>query len=409
MKYQYQGSHYLNNKLRKIIDKYELGKLLKSKVKCGCQYHHNMVHVAKYTTVNLQTGEVHTKTDALNSYFCGNTFACPVCGPKRLAIAERRITRVIIGMKKLNYQPLMFTLVVPHHIGMSANEVYTLLLEVRKRLSALRKFRLVLQSMDSRYSITSTECTYSKNGFHFHQHILYFFNMEKFNQKILDEILIYVNQALRNLIKKIHGTYWSTGTDILTYSKDANGKPNFTTSGAYITASIELTANNYKKCRADTSRQMMELLDSDDEIDHLRYLDFMLATRQHHRVEFSRNILKFMADIDDEEVKKNQTTQIIDTHIVASFTADSWNKIFYKHKNADILQAAVYGYDEVYEYCQRENLPLPLLPIGQLVHKVYNTLEVTELVPITIPHVARRKSADDVIPVTATESDSVTA
>lgn len=392
MKYQYQGSNYLRNKFRKLIDKYYLGKALKSNVKCGCNMSHSMVNIVKYDTVNIQTGEVNVRTDTLNTFACDNTFACPVCSAKILNKAERKITRIILGMEKLNYRPLMFTLVVPHHIDMSANEVFELLKHTRKKLTAYTRFRKMLQSMGSRYSITSTECTYGKNGFHFHQHILYFLNVDKFSEDILLQNMEKINKFLMKTIAKFHGTYYSTAKEPLYYSKDKDGHPNFTTSGAYITASLELTSNNHKKCRSEQSRQMLELLDSDDETDNLRYLDYALATRQKQRIQFSRNIYKFMVDEDDEELKKTQTTVISDTEVVASFTADSWNEIFHKYKEADILQAAVYGYDTILEYCKYNNLPLPLLPIGQLIHKMYNSLETTILTPISLKELTQEKN-----------------
>lgn len=290
---------------------------------------------------------------------CNNAWSCPHCSAIRIIEYRERITQVCEAMNLNDYWGVMFTLTIPHVITDSASTVFTRLMDSRRLFNnaGFADFMKAACRGKRYWSFTATECKYSRfNGWHFHQHVLYFVPKQVWHYIQRDDVKT-----------KLQG-YWNkamirAGCDELR----VGGNPmhisgNRIMNGDYIAKEMCKPDNDKKR-----SCSPIDLLNSDDPRDNQLYLEFALATKGFPRFRGSQGLWQFA---DPMIVKKNvqERNEYIETVVVGSFTFTGWNEIIrdeyetgVKHRLNMLRRAELDGGSGVMEYCFEHLLPIPLL------------------------------------------------
>lgn len=293
---------------------------------------------------------------------CKNAWSCPHCAAMRVIEYRERVTQVIENFSRRDWCGIMVTLTIPHYIYDSAKWVLDTLTAARRTFNNGGFATFMKSVIGERYwSFTATECKYSTfNGWHFHQHVLYLIPASKFNYFQRDD----VKTKLENYWK--HAVELNAGREVRWSDKEA---------GVALYVSPEKVVNgNYiakEMCKGDNGAHRsctpLELLKSNDPADNELYVEFALATIDHHRFRGSQGLWKFT---DVEAVKKTvaERNEFIETVVVGSFTFDGWNEIIERefednepHRLNILRRVELDGGSGALEYCYEKLLPIPEL------------------------------------------------
>lgn len=101
---------------------------------------------------------------------CGNGWVCPVCAAR---LSEKRAVALKNGLQAHpEISPMLATFTMSHHMGTPLKFAMAQIKDAYRRMTQSRGFRDFCQEYDWQSSITSTEVTYGRNGWHPHFHTL---------------------------------------------------------------------------------------------------------------------------------------------------------------------------------------------------------------------------------------------
>lgn len=309
----------------------------------------------------VTTGEKR-KPKFLGLQQCHNTWACPVCAPRLLNIYRIKLNAIFGEAIKQGYSLRMMTFTVPHYSDESADDVLTRLMQCYRDFSLYTRVMRRQKSFEAEVfgSVTATECKYSFSyGFHFHRHVVF---MIKDNAAFERDFL-----KMREWWKKRtlqHSRYGETPKRNWLHLS-----PQRINTASYIAKLTgEITKTDQPK---NASRDMFELLASDDDHDLEIFAEFACAVRGHRRIQRSKNLTKNLhLDAERLELEAKRTAMLGEfgsVRAVASFTEDSWCEIVEAEHDANkphrhylLLRAQLDGIDGVRRYCEENCLPQPL-------------------------------------------------
>lgn len=305
---------------------------------------------------------------------CCSRWSCPVCSPYRLNRDIIRLTEVIRGKIEKGYKAIMVTLTIPHYSFQPALEVLDNLVNAKHKWDmALKDFkRLRRVQFTTSGSITSTECKHSSvNGFHFHNHVVYFIPARevKYFFEMEDELRA-MWQKICAPIKQFESTecgLWITKKPL--------------TDARYLAKEMSKTVSavNQRTGKAKT-RDMFELLDTGDPHDFDIFIEYALATRWHARIRCSKGL---MVDIDDELLKKklHEITGTVEEIVLCTFNVGAWNDIVEAeytdnapHRWRLLQRAELDGLSGVRRYCWENKLPMPMAPVVNFTDLKYSII-----------------------------------
>lgn len=312
--------------------------------------------------------------------YCHNSWTCPVCVPVIMSIHRTRIDKIIKQQSAKGNVAIMITQTIPHHKGLRAKQVLDELQKVYRMFTHSYYYRNISKELQIAGTIKSTECTYTKNGFHFHNHVLVFIPREKL------QLALELEESVRLRYQEYFCKYTahftdSVPADVFTednngwyLSKNKNNEVVITVGGEYVTwdCSDEMTQNHKKTVNIE-SRGMFELLGGDDK-DKALFLEYALATKNRKRMAYSRSL--HVKEVDEQEIEDALQDNIATVKVkekakkklsaIAYFLPDQWTElIFYENRTGTrirlgILQAAINGgYESIRKYLLELGLPLP--------------------------------------------------
>ena len=312
---------------------------------------------------------------------CRSPWACPVDTPKILFKRSQEITKIIEwaydkkGKRKDDRLCcIMITFTAEHHKDTNLKFLISCFKKALRRFKGGRSWQVLKKMIGFKHSISGYETTYShQNGFHFHLHQLLFISQRKLRQLTID---FESDLRLRWLkcFEKEAGQVSNEAVFLkrgLVISRDKNGKVGLMHSGDYIlgwSAENELT-DGIGKSHKNGNIDIFDLLESDDEEDIGKFVEYALATKGKQRIIFSKG-LKKVAGIDektDEEIlEEEQEKSKLESFGVARWIRNDWNIIMEKSRKLSkfyrayiLLIAHNYGYEGLVNYCVAEGLPKP--------------------------------------------------
>lgn len=299
-------------------------------------------------------GDGKITTHYLGLAHCQNSWSCPVCTPLRILQYRETITEAIKKKNSEGYIAVMVTLTIPHYRYQSASCVIQNLRWAKNQWDQWLKglWRRKKLDFDINGSVTSTECKYNrKNGWHFHNHIVYFIKKWQF------QLFLEFEQTARTrwlqIVKPI--TRFPTNELGCTFSRHV------VKDGSYLAK--EICKVDGKEHSENSGVNVFDLLGGDDD-DKALFCEYAVAVKKLSRIHCSTGLLN---GINRLEIKKNVLNElnIIEDETVCTFTYDTWNDILRQEyedgipHRAFILEAAKFGFEKVFEYCLSHVLRTP--------------------------------------------------
>lgn len=308
---------------------------------------------------------------------CHNVWACPVCAAAFLADTADKLTTYLESISS-THSAFMLTFTIPHQRRQPAGFVIETFKQIRHKALHGTVERLQ-KRIGVEGTVTANEVTYSSwNGWHYHQHVLYILPKENWHlvNDFADTARRYWQAAISALYPERTGRQvkWDCSNrnfrDCVWLSQTSNGKPLNITSGKYLLSyGKELAKVRTGRKRSGDLTQSATLFDLIDgsESDFDRLCEWLSASRNLNRIRFSRG-LRARVEKTFAEKKTQSTQDDFETVVVATFLSSDWREICEAETvtglplRYEMLVAALDGYNSVWKFCARHNLPLPNPP-----------------------------------------------
>lgn len=355
-------------KLQTYILKHNLVDQYKNLQKCGS---------AGYMTgsIAIESNGVTARTSGLMT--CENLWACPVCAAIGLTKHSFKIQKMIDEFKKRDVISVMITLSLPHNYSQKPRHLLDKLKFIQQKFfgNYLRSNK-ILSAIKAFGMISSFECTYGKNGFHFHSHNLLFISRDSLSL-IAEAEKIWQQRWNSLTIKYTELEYYKERVEMGKFnysgvyvSKNMDGSIRGIESANYITA--ELTLAQTKPTHTDRNRNIWELLYSGDERDLKIFLEYAKATKFRQKISYAKTIIKTLGMKQEEFQRLPEDIDIEQRFFpVCVFDTQTWYELrksdlcYGTRHRENILYLAIAGitnYWLIYDYCVNLKFKPPRLP-----------------------------------------------
>lgn len=319
------------SRMKREVLKLEAGRLMrlhevrgaKAVTCCGTKARHGaMAHVG----INKATG----RASFGGVYHCSNVWACPVCARRISRARADEANKAIAAARKDGLSLFLVTLTFRHHARMALASILGAMKEAKQKWARREAYR----DLPLVGTITATETTHGRNGFHPHMHMLVVLDCQE-----ADGL-----KALKALGKGWVASLNGVGLDGGKAAFDVQGG---TAAGDYIAkswqAGEELTLGADKLGR-DGGRTPEQLLaDAADGCSRSRalWVEYARAMAGKRQLVWSAGL---KARFKINEVSDEEAAELADAAafiVVRSFTATEWESA--KDRKAAILRAVERG------------------------------------------------------------------
>lgn len=313
---------------------------------------------------------------------CKNPFACPVCSAKMMEHYRSRIATAI-AILHADYFGFMGSFTIPHLHFMSCKETMDILRDTWTyfRMTFKRKhghiFHEWKKATNLAHHVKVMEHTWSKRaGWHPHYHMLFWVPRgkeqeagkweEQLNEFWLDiakrkTLQYWKKNNLHSFLLEKGGSYEAVlgrmfkASDLqkgVHFSRDEAGNLREVDSSDYLCgwgADSELTGNVRKEASHSghmTPYQILNAAKTDSYMEKI-YIDFCLATRTVHRVDFSQTgLVKMIVAYEKEhgkqsdilQKKRQEDGEPIQWRVVAYFDKLQWYELCCLDRNAPVFE-----------------------------------------------------------------------
>lgn len=315
------------------------------------------------------------KTDGKSACFsglyeCQNSWSCPVCSALKANQAALALTAVIEKMSAIGIQACMVTMSVPHCRKDGAKTSLDRLEHNWRRFMHSHWWTRQANDAGIIGYVRATECTYGRNGYHFHYHVCFFAADVQVFDKLEKPAHEFWSRDFGDYYRRFYNRSLYDDTAGWHVSRNERGAIRNITSGNYIAKfAREIAKQRSQVLKNSASRNIFELLETHDFDDYRRFYDYAIATRRKHRILISKSVRPLwnaaVISVHDEragQVKKKFTP-------VAQFSLFGWSKLceaeWFDNRphRSEILRAAVSGgLEAITSYCVSNGLPVPRAP-----------------------------------------------
>lgn len=325
-----------------------------------------------------------------NLFRCKSSWSCPVCSELEARHYKEVFDAVIRGQAAVGNSAIMVTYTVPHMVINKAGDVLRCLSDTWRKVmhsnATIARYRKSVGCVGSKSTffkfVRVTEVTYTRNGWHFHYHTI-FFGKKADLERFWDEY----EEWLSDKFFETSSAWWEKHYDIkpvtnrrnlqlgLKVSRNKNGTIRMTTPKniiKYLTSGwnlkTELTEGfgmGDKKLH-EGSRHVFELLASDDKHDNALFVEYALATLNKPRVRTSPGLID---DADFEGVENSSEEAEVKKKyvLVAWWLLQDWYKIIeaemrdkVPHRYNLALVGRRCSIDDIIAYCEAHGIEKPL-------------------------------------------------
>lgn len=264
---------------------------------------------------------------------CGNVWGCPVCASRISQTRRAEMNTLLAWARKEGLIPVMLTLTARHGRGDRLADLLKAMKSAKQRLRQRQEWiRLPYVG-----SVTATEMTYGRSGWHPHFHEIVLLKVEDEAEALA--MVAALARAWRVSLRAF-------GLDGAAAAFDAQGAAR---AGDYVAkwgAAEEVTLTNSKGGKAgkgETPRELVRRAGAGDAEARELWLEYFAATSKARRKQLvwspglkARCGLK---DVADEEAAEAESAEEDDQ--IAEYDADGWRKV--RPKRVTLMEAAEKG------------------------------------------------------------------
>lgn len=261
---------------------------------------------------------------------CGSVWLCPVCAAK---ISERRKLELKTATEQFKTEEgklAMLTLTFSHKANDELKSTVKSFLEAIRYFRSMRKYKDLMEFMESEGTIRSFEITYGSNGFHPHIHILIFYKYDVLLPVIEIQLFKLWKKACEKFGLKTKDKYGLTlqdGTNADTYVSKWGIEQ-------------EITKSHIKKGRKDnvTPFDFLRLyLETEDEKYLYLYEQYGYALKGKSQLFWSRGLKQRfnINELTDEELAEEQKEE---ADLLGEIPFYLWRKILRTDKRLEFLE-----------------------------------------------------------------------
>jgi hypothetical protein len=295
---------------------------------------------------------------------CANLWACPVCAVKA---SERRRDELSGGIAAWDGQIIMVTLTLQHTLSDDSVTLVNDLQEGKRRLCSGRGYQGFKRVHGVAGTVVALECTYSfGNGFHPHQHILFFVSglvdVDRFEDELRTMWPSAVAKVGRYASPKwgIHVT--AASADVAAYVAKWGKEPKWT-------AAHEMAKASSKRGRGD-SFSMWELLENytvmGDQEAGDRFREYVQAFKGRSQLRYSKGLRALLGLAVEEKTDQEIVEEVVeDAVVLAQLDLAAWRVVLANDARAELLNIASSGDPaQIRSFLELLGVSLEVLPDG---------------------------------------------
>lgn len=136
---------------------------------------------ARATGVTVLLREKRARFNGLQT--CGSVWVCPVCSQRIAEVRRKELNAALVWARGSGFVPVMLTLTARHGLGDCLQRLLSRLKDAKRALRQSRSWRALKSVL--RGTITASEVTHGRAGFHPHFHELLFVQAESETEAVL--------------------------------------------------------------------------------------------------------------------------------------------------------------------------------------------------------------------------------
>jgi replication protein len=282
--------------------------------------------VAFEPTVTLSSSDAEKRARLGGLITCGNVWLCPVCSQKISWKRKNEVNALLHWAREKDHDIQMLTLTTRHGLADELTEQLEALKGAKRRLQQRREWRALKKEMVG--TITATEVTHGKNGWHTHFHII-----------VVSRTKIDLD-ALRPAWLTCLEAYGLSGNERALQVQDASAVKEYLTK---FGAAEELTLSQSKQGRKQSRTPWQLLSDSrkGDKRASALWVEFAKAFKGRRQLVWS-NGLKKLAEIkettDEQAAEDAAKSDFVE---VRHWPKDVWTML--RTRRGNLLKAAAEG------------------------------------------------------------------
>ena len=223
-----------------------------------------------------------------------NSWACPVCAPKRARERAREIEQALNGANALGFVGYFITFTVPHRRCHSTNYVLEVLDSCYRKVHQDKGIRSIKDANGYVGQVKCKDYTLTDNGTHAHLHCLWFFDGVEDAAGFADVLRSALFDKWDRLVhnetgRHIHSKY---GFDLEFIDLGEPGTPDAERVAHYAAKSISVYMSDGEKGKSKTPFDLLSSTASDE--DKARYLDWYRGQKGKRHILFSPGLKKLL-------------------------------------------------------------------------------------------------------------------
>ncbi len=320
------------------------------------------------------TVEIHRNEETKKAHFdhlivCDRVWGCPVCASR---ISESRRQALSTATSRSDYQTVLVTFTLSHHLGDKLVDLRDAILGAYRRLKSGRFWQDLKHGFDWVGDVRSLEVTHGDNGWHPHIHALMMFE----NELSIDDLKELENRLKRRWLVVLDklGMFadWEHGCDIKTGDRYIReyiakfGKLPEVEKRKSWTVEHEIAKSHVKKGKAK-GRTPFELLadyGNGDKKAGALFVEYYFCFKGRHQLQWSRG-LRALLNMDEIEAEIEEKTIGDNDQMIAEIYPSDWRKVLYNYARGEVLRIAGEG-DTVALWNFIDDLPEPVITLDDL-------------------------------------------
>jgi hypothetical protein len=295
--------------------------------------------------IEVRRSAEHSTARYGNVQTCGSVWACPVCAVPVSEFRRKKLQEAVDNARSIGWRVVMLTRTVSHYACETMPDVLGLLKGALNRASAGRRASLARERFGVVGHVRSLEVTWGRNGWHPHVHELLFIEGDYDLAALRAEYAsLWAGAVEKQGGRALHGQHGFDAVDcdrrIADYVSKWAREPDWR-------ESHELAKAVSKKGRKGGQYTPHELLSQYTFEGNLyagqRWLEYALAMRGRHQLQYSRGLKKALGvedDLTDEEVAAQK---LEGAQKWAEIPLLTWRQVCKHEERGRLLQLAAQG------------------------------------------------------------------
>ncbi|MDZ4221197.1 MAG: hypothetical protein U1D70_19510 [Methylobacter sp.] len=309
---------------------------------CTCR----MVDKAVNGMYNLDTESAYYR----GVMMCGSVWDCPVCSAKVSMRRREEINEFSEGWYRQGGTVFMATFTMAHSIKDSLKEIKGYLTNAIRFVRSGEPYQRWVKRMQIIGTITATEITYGKNGWHFHKHVLFYTRL-----KTGSDTNLFSKWLNERYIRFLHGKGRTALPGIAVDVGNCTGDYEYRVK--YVTRwglGDELTSSTGKRLEGMTPFQFL-----DDDVLSEKFVEYSRAMFGCNRIVWSKGLREMVKTMKPEKTDEELASEEQQgSQAIVRISPSSWDRIVADDQREQLLYAIEKGGDDLRHMVRIYNLEL---------------------------------------------------